>query len=546
MTASPGPGMRICAVLFLSFVLAGAYGLFRPHPAISARSQGYDLLIRNGTILDGTGREAARGDLGVQDGKIARIGRRLENADARVVIDAEGLIVAPGFIDVHNHTEFTITDPAKRFNEGLLRQGVTTIVGGADGTVSPEQIRRLAGLYEKNGIGTNVAFYVGHNAIRFLVMAGERRAPSGEELAEMKKLVREGMELGAVGFSSALMYQPGTFSKSDELVELAREAASHNGIYDSLVRNPGHALLESCREAIEVGRRAGIPVKIAHEEVTGLENQGLSAMVVKLIEEARAGGLNVVTDQCPYDASATADLAEIIRVPGTLHGFSFKESLHDPDIRSRLKDPSENGINGGFSWLKAGGYSHIRILGSKDYPELVGRYLSELAGERKEDNFDFVCDLLQEAGHPVWITLGAVREEDVRNILVQPWNMIVSDGIYSDGVTAQGHPRSTGAFPKVLGHYVRDLRVLTLPEAVRKMTSLPADFIGLHDRGRIKEGLAADIVIFDPRTIADRSTWDEPQLYAVGVQHVIVNGAPVLCDGKLTGQAPGRFLKRQR
>jgi N-acyl-D-aspartate/D-glutamate deacylase len=225
-------------------------------------------------------------------------------------------------------------------------------------------------------------------------------------------------------------------------------------------------------------------------------------------------------------------------------GFDVTQALKDPASRAKLKQASENGINGGFAWIKATGYSSMRITTSRERPVLVGKYLSELAAERKQDPFDLVSDLLTTGKDTIGITLGAIKEADVRLLLVQPWNMIASDGGYADSKSRpQGHPRSTGTFPRVLGHYVRDEKVLTLEDAVRKMTSLPADFVGLRDRGRVQEGQAADLAIFDPATVADKSTWDQPQLMATGIPHVLVNGVFVLRDGKLTGKTPGRYLR---
>jgi len=535
---------RAAALLF--FVLA-ACSARRAGISQDAAPAEVDLLLHNARIFDGTGGEPVAGDVAVKDGRIAVVAPAAR-VRARETLDLSGLAVSPGFIDVHNHSEFAVADPARRFNEGYIRQGVTTIVGGPDGSMTPEQMRNLIARYAQNGVATNVAFYVGHNAIRVYVMGMSRNEPTPAELEEMKRLVREGMELGAVGFSTGLMYEPGMFTHTDEIVALAREVAPFHGIYDSHVRNPAHALIESDRETIEVGERAGVPPKIAHEKAVGLENKGLIREVIRLVEAARARGVNVATDQYPYDGAATAKLTEIVIAPpdvDTRAGFDLKAALRDPGLRRRFKETSENGIRGGFAWLKATGYSHMRITSSRDYPELVGRYLSELARERNQEGFDLVCDLILGAASPVGITLGAVHEQDLRDLLVQPWNMIASDGTYSDGVTPQGHPRSTGTFPRVLGKYVRELRLLSLSEAIRKMTSFPAEYVGLADRGRVAAGYAADLVVFDPETIGDRSTWDEPQLYAQGVVHVIVNGAFVLRNGKLTGSTPGLFLKHR-
>jgi len=459
-------------------------------------------------------------------------------------------VVAPGFIDVHSHTVEAIAEEDKRFNEGVLRMGVTTVVGGPDGGFEPARIRELLGDYLRQGIGTNAAFYVGHNGIRLAVMKdSQRRRPTDEELEAMKALVREGMDLGAVGLSTGLMYEPGLFSETDELVQLAREVKPFGGIFESHVRDPGHDLLGSDREIIEVARQAGIPGRIAHEKAVGLEHKGLIAEVVKLVEAARAEGLDITTDQYPYDGAATATLEEIVVVPDSTKeqpGFDLKAALRDPASRRALQKTSEEGIDGGFAWLKATGYSHMRITSAPDSPELVGRYLSELAEERGKTGFDLVADLILGSNAPVGITLGAIAEEDVRALLVQPWNMVASDGGYPGGDPVEGHPRSAGTFARVLGHYVRELRLLSLEDAIRKMTSLPASNLGLHDRGRLAEGMAADITVFDPETIADRSTWEDPHRFSEGVAHVLVNGEFALKGGELTGETPGRHLRRKR
>jgi N-acyl-D-aspartate/D-glutamate deacylase len=531
---------RLALAALLAFsIIASAFS--------QSPSEPFDVLIRNGTVVDGTGKRGVKADLGVRGDHIVFIGQA-KNAQAKTTIDASNLVVAPGFIDVHSHTEVAIANPDRRWNEGVIRQGVTTIVGGPDGSQSPAQIRRLVAAYEKNGAGTNVAFYIGHNAIRREIVGTEHRLATAEEIEKMKALVREGMEMGCVGFSTGLMYEPGMWSDTNEVAELAKVAKPFNGTYDSHVRDPVQRFVESDAEAIEVGRRAGIPVKIAHEKTVGLQNAGKNRVIIKMINAARRSGMEVVTDQYPYDGAATSTLAGIVVVPPEMRSnFDLKAALRDPEKRQQLKQASENGINGGFAWLKATGYGAMRITSSRDYPQLIGKYLSELAKERKVDPFDLVSDLLLNAQHPVGITLGAIKEEDVRELMIQPWNMIASDGGYSDGkFIDQRHPRSTGTFARVLGHYVREVKLLSLEEAVRKMTSLPADHLAIPERGRIAKGMAADIAVFDPKTIRDRSTWDEPQLLAEGVRHVLVNGEFVLRDGQMTGKAPGKFLPKRK
>lgn len=508
----------------------------------------YDVVITNARLIDGTGRPARAADIGIRGGWIARVGvaGSLRTAAARDRLDARGLVVAPGFIDVHSHTDEAISDSGRRYNEGAVRQGITTVVGGPDGGAAPSDMRTLIAALGRQGAGTNLAMYVGHNGVRAAVMKNAPRAPTADELDRMKALVREGMELGAVGFSTGLMYEPGMWSDTDEVIELAKEVAPFRGIYDSHVRDPVKRFLWSDEEALKVGEAAGIAPKIGHEKSVGLENAGKIRDVIDLVNAYRARGVHAVTDQYPYDGAATAPLRGIIVVPRELlkPGFDVAVALKDRATRAQLKQASENGINGGFAWIKATGYSSMRITTSRERPALVGKYLSELAAERKQDPFDLVADLLTTGKDTIGITLGAIREADVRLLMVQPWNMIASDGGYADSKSSpQGHPRSTGTFPRVIGHYVRDVKLFSLEEAVRKMTSLPADFVGLRDRGRVQEGLAADLAIFDPATVADQSTWEQPQLMAVGIPHVMVNGTFVLRDGKLTGRTPGRYLR---
>ena len=519
-----------------------------------------DLLILGGLLVDGSGQESSQKNIGIQGDRIAWIGE--DGAQAADTLDATGFVVAPGFIDVHSHTVPALLERQRRTNEGVLRQGVTTVVGGPDGGFGPEMIRTVIEALGNNGSGTNVATYIGHNAIRENVMGeDQQRPPTPSEFDAMRTQVREGMELGAVGFSTGLMYEPGMFSETSEVVELAREVASFGGIYDSHVRNPVHAFVESDQEVIAISEGAEISGKIGHLKAVGLHNEGRINDVIDLVESARSRGVEIVSDQYPYDGAATSSLIGIIVIPssmtdlGSLRTFGpvdsevttrFRSMLVDPSRRTQLKEASENGIDGGFAWLKATGYTSMRIVSSTDYPELVGVYLSELA-EEGQDPFDAVMDLIAGASAPVNITLGAITEEDVRTLMIQPWNMIASDGAYADGSEAgRGHPRGAGTFSRFLGHYVREEGVLPLEEAIRKITSLPADFLGLTDRGRIEEGYAADLSIFNAETIIDRSDWDYPQRFAEGIVHVLVNGIPVLRDGSLTGQTPGTFLSLTR
>jgi N-acyl-D-aspartate/D-glutamate deacylase len=519
-----------------------------------------DFLIQNGTIIDGLGNPAFAGDLLIRNGIIEFI-KPGETAKALKTIDATGLVIAPGFIDIHNHSDWSMTDSISRLNEAFIKQGVTTIVGGPDGNHAPSRILKLIDTYKKNGIGQNVAFYIGHNGIRKEVMQNDqKRPPSALELKQMKALVREGMELGTIGLSTGLMYEPGLYSTTDEIIELAKEVAPYNGIYDSHVRNPVHAFVKSHREVIEIATKANITGKLGHLKAVGLHNKGAILEIIEMVEKSRKDGYEIVSDQYPYNGAQTENLKEIIIIPSNMKEGNIMDSLYrtgkrDEAVsvlkltlknkikRALIKETSENGEDGGFAWLKATGYTSMRITNSTTYPELIGKYLSEIAKEKNKNSFDLVCELIINDKESTAITLGGINEGDVQTLLIQPWNIIVSDGLYVKHSTKpKGHPRNTGTFPRVLGHYVRDLKLLSLEEAIRKMTSLPADVIGFKNRGRIQDGLPADIVLFNPETIIDNATFEQPNLYASGVIHVFVNGVAVLQDEKMTGNAPGKYL----
>jgi N-acyl-D-aspartate/D-glutamate deacylase len=340
------------------------------------------------------------------------------------------------------------------------------------------------------------------------------------------------------------------------VIALAKEVRPFGGIYDSHVRDPVMQLITSDEEALKIGHEAGIPAKIAHEKAVGLINAGRIDAVIAMIERARAAGEGAVTDQYPYDGAATATLSQVIVIPGENDvGFTddpgaalakVQMALRDSARSAAIRDATERGVDGGFSWVKAVGYGSMRVVESKDYPKLIGRNLELLAKERKQDPYDLLVKLILASRTPTLITLGSIEEADMRKLMVQPWNMIASDGGYvSNQGVAPDHPRSSGTFARVLGHYARDEKVLTLPEAVRKMTSLPADFLRLYDRGRIAAGKVADIAVFDAATVRDNSTWSKPSELATGVRYVLVNGELALSDGKPTGATPGKFVKRQ-
>lgn len=517
----------------------------------NAIAEKYDVVINNGSVIDGAGTGIRQVNIGVKDGEIHYIGKN-KGLKAKSVIDASGLIVAPGFIDVHNHSEKLMERGGDLYNESFIRQGVTTIIVGPDGFIAPNHIKGIQNYIKQKGSSTHVAAYVGHNAIRKQVMGSQKTLANAEQLDEMRALVREGMKLGAVGLSTGLMYDPGMFSNTFEVVELAKEVKPFGGTYDSHVRNPVFNLIESYKEAIEISEKSGVPAKIAHAKIVGLHNQGLFKALRATINSARSKGLEIVTDQYPYDGAYNEDLWKIISIP---HALQPKDQdvdrqwlislLGDTNRRQELREYNEKGIKG-FSWIKAVGYTSMRVIVSEQKPDLIGKHISEIARTRNQAEFDVISDLILDTNLDVNVTLGSTAESDVQNIMIQPWNMISSDGVWGGEGLGLNHPRSTGTYPKILGHYVRELGILDLENAIYKMSTFPANFIGFGQRGEVKEGFVADLVIFDPNTVRARSDWGHPEHYSEGMVHVLVGGELVLSNGRMTGSLPGKFVSLNR
>jgi N-acyl-D-amino-acid deacylase len=533
----------VCVSLVFNFLISCTQGNMEKNE-IKA-----DIAILAGTIVDGTGKIRYKADIAVKDNRIIYIGNS-SLIKAKEIINAKDLIVSPGFIDGHSHVNRKIDNYEHRLNESSLTQGISTIVFGADGEFSPATISDYLIKFAKQGVGTNIAFYVGHNGIRKDVMGeNQNREPTSNELTLMKKQVIKGMEMGAVGFSTGLMYEPGIYSNTNEVIALTSVIEPFGGIYDSHVRDPVNALISSDQEVITIARAARVAGKIGHLKAVCLHNKGKSADIVALVEQARLNNFNIVSDQYPYDGAKTVYLETLIkRLP--LHKKNYASlgaALLDPKVNSELQQLSEQGINGGFSWLKAVKYSCIRITKSDDFPILVGQYLSQIATDKNISGFALLTELIINSSQPIQVTLGGVDEDDVQTIMQQPWNMIVSDGKYINQQSSlKNHPRSTGTFPRILGHYVRDIKLLSLEQAIKKMTSQPADFLGLVDRGRLKVNAIADITIFSSKYIDDRSSYVEPLTYSVGIEHLLVNGEFAIRDSQITGDAAGEIIRREK
>jgi N-acyl-D-amino-acid deacylase len=502
----------------------------------SAQTSRYDLAIVNGTVIDGTGRAGVRQDVGIKDGRIAVLGR-LAAADAVSVIDAAGLIVAPGFIDVHTHADNLVSRPDAA---NFVRMGVTTIVAGNCGSSALDVGAALAALRDRPA-AVNFATLIGHNTVRSAVMGSENRAPGAAELARMKSLVWKGMADGAVGFSTGLQYVPGTYAQLMEIVELARAAAAGGGIYASHMRNEGTKLEDAIQETLKVGELSGARVQISHLKVDSPSRWGASDQALALIDAARRKGIDVRADQYAYTA-ASSSLS--IRFPSwALEGGQSKiaERLNDPATWSKIKSEmtqllAERGLRD---------LSFAVVASHRADAALNGLSMKQVAARRFGSD---TADAQLEAARAMMLAGGAsmvyhfMSDADVDRIMRHPQVGVASDaGVigFGDGVP---HPRGYGNNARVLGAYVRGRRVITLEEAIRKMTSLPAGHFRFANRGTIRAGYAADLVVFDPAQVADTATYESPHGYAAGIPYVVVNGEVVVKDGVQTPARPGQVL----
>lgn len=501
-------------------------------------AQQYDILITNGKILDGTGNHWFYADLAVKDGKIVAIGK-LKQQNAKRVIDAKGLMVAPGFIDVHTHIEGE--EKRTPTAENFIYDGVTTVVTGNCGS-SQVDMRTYFSFIDSLQTSINIAALIGHNSVRRTVMGTARRDPSETEMQQMILLVEEAMKYGAVGFSTGLIYIPGTYSKTDEVVRLAAAAAKYNGVYASHIRNEGDSVAVAIREAIQIGYLNNMPVEISHFKVSGQQNWGRSKETIAMIEAARSKGVDVTIDQYPYTASSTS-LSTLIPDEILADGQdSIVARLNRPDVRkyviaSMLKSLKKRKLKH-FSYPVVANYRFDTTLNGKSIEQVN---LVKGRKHKASAEAETVIEMMINGG--AQMVFHGMGEADVKRIMQYPFNMFASDA----GIRAFGsgvpHPRGYGTNARVLAKYVREEKVLTLEEAIRRMTSLPAQKFQLKDRGLLKEGMAADIVIFDAATVKDHSTFEQPHQYSTGFQFVIVNGQVVVDDGTHNGTRSGKALK---
>jgi N-acyl-D-amino-acid deacylase len=535
----------------------------------SKASNEYDVIIKNGQIVDGTGNPWVSGDIALRADRIAKIGS-LGDATAKRVIDARGMVVSPGFIDMLGQSEIALLIDNRSLSK--LSQGITTEITGEGASVAPQDALTLSELQPdldryhlkvdwstldgyfarlaKNRTPLNIGTYVGAAQVREAVLGDVDRAPSAEELERMKALVAEAMGQGAFGVSTALIYPPGHYAKTDELIELAKVAGQYGGIYATHMRSEGQSEAEAVDEALRIGREGHLPVEIFHLKVIGKPRWGTMPKIVGMIQAARDSGQDVSADMYPYVAGGTALASSL--PPWVADGGVPKliERLKDPAVRSRIKQElaSEHSTWENL-YLGSGGASGVLLSGieNPDFKQYNGRTLAQFAQAQGKDALDALMDLVIADKAQTGAIYFIASEDDLRYGLKQPWTSIGLDGSETslDGplFDPHGHPRAFGSMPRFLGHYVRDEHLLPLEQGVRKITSLPAQRERLRDRGLLKEGFFADITIFDPRTILDKATYENPTQLSVGIKYVFVNGELEYEEGKLTGATAGRALR---
>lgn len=553
--------MRRCVFLVLVFFF-GFIATFEAQP------NAYDIIIKNGTVYDGTGTAARRADVGIKGDKVVAVGN-LQTAKATTVVDANGLAVAPGFINMLSWAVDDLIIDGRSL--GDIKQGVTTEIFGEGDSMGPltEEMKRrrleaqgdarfpiewttlaeYLQYLEKRGVTPNVASFIGATTIREYVIGLEDKKATPAQISEMRELVRREMEAGALGIGSSLIYAPAFYAPTEELIELCKVAARYQGKYISHMRSEGNRLIEAVEELLRIAREVEIPAEIYHLKAAGRENWPKMARVIALVEQARRAGLKITADMYTYPAGATG--LEASMPPWVLDGGyeALFKRLQDAETRKKIaqeiRTPTDKWEN---LYLGAGSPERVLLVGFKNenLKKYTGKTLAEVARLRGEDPVETIMNLVLEDRSRVGTVYFMMDEENIKRQIKLPWVSFGSDGgsMATEGVFLKSstHPRAYGNFARLLGKYVREEKVIPLAEAIRRLTSLPATNLGLAQRGLLKAGYFADVVVFDPQTIADRATFEQPHQYAVGMKHVFVNGAQVLKDGEHTGTKPGRAL----
>lgn len=500
-------------------------------------STSYDLVIADGTIYDGTNGPPYAADIGIKNGTIKTIGNI--KAAGRKILDAGGLIVSPGFIDMHTHCDSGLQSERGKGAKNYLTQGVTTVVTGNCGG-GTYRIEEFFGKLELQGTGPNVIHLVGHGTIRASVMGQEARVPTDEELKRMKQLLAQGMEEGAAGFSTGLFYAPGSFSKTEEIIELAQVAKRHDGIYATHIRDESNytiGLRAAIKEAIAVGEQTGIPVEISHIKALGKPVWGMAQDVCDIIENARKRGVRIYADQYPYAASSTALSAAVIPMWVQASG-QMRNRLENPELLPKIQKEIAENID------RRGGPESLVIVSFPKNRDFDGKNLREISRIIGKPVVETAIHLVKN-GSPSIISFN-MQESDIEYFMKRPYVMTGSDGNVQIPDKSYPHPRSYGTFPRKIREYVLKNKRITMEQAIRAATSLPAEVLGLADRGSLKQGFAADIVVFDPDEISDRATYSSPHQYSVGIRYLLVNGILVIENGKYNGRLAGKPIRMNK
>lgn len=492
-----------------------------------------DVLLEGGTILDGSGAEGVVGNIAVHDGQIVAVGQFIVEA-ADKTIDCRGLIVCPGFIDLHNHSDHTILTPATKDARCYLTQGCTTLVTGNCGS-GPIDVQNFYDDLASQGIGVNIAQLLPHGQLRSQVVGNNRTAPTDEQLDQMQRLAAKAMQAGAWGMSTGLQYVPGSYAETDELVAIAQIVAKHGGIYASHMRDEGDELLEAVAETIEIGRRAQLPVHISHFKSSKRRNWGGIRVAARFIEQAQKQGVRVTADQYPYTASSTSIMAMLLPDDEREGG--------NRAAAQRLSDPAETARLRPIVAAALAARDKLMIASSDQHPQWVGKLIREAAAEENLEPIDVAMEVLRD-----WEAQGvnfSMSEADIQFAMQQPWVATASDGSVKVDDGSRPHPRSFGTFPRKIGHYAAQENVLSLPAAVRSATGLPADILGMSDRGYLRVGQVADLVVFAADELRDRATYQTPFEESVGIRWVFVAGEAAVADGSFLGNLAGQPLRHK-